>query len=552
AIQNIVNLNQNNNFQKNNIKNNKANKKGKEKTIDVLIDKTKNAEKSFKKLVEEKAKDKGINKEKFDLSELLDMLKLSSKELKEKIAKMNKDELKNLEEMTQIALASILEKLNNEDLLKKLESTGISKDFLKKLQSKLSFMQESITKRKKELNIATDENKFFKLNSNDNSTNSKNDNSTNSNKDKSINSNKEKNNTKTVKLSKEGIKTDNQKDSNSKNNQGKTNGEVEKNSKSTIKLNGRKIEIPPREEMSQREKIYYDTLRKQASTKQEIVDKTSLNLKSEAKNNLAAEMNSELKGKLDFKELSKNNNLKNLLSKENLTNEQNSVKRVEMNNSSSFNNFFNNGEDGNLNLNFNLQNLSQMTQSSDSNLVQNNSQFQSAVLNSTQLTKQITDKIKVLDNPAKNQIKIQLEPEFLGKLKMDVKVDGSKINARFMVDNVLVKNHLDQNISLLRSSLSEQGFNIDNIEIEAENTEYDMSDSNQGGFFEQFNQNDRNQRKFSYQDYEELTSEILNLDSEKLEEIFETNPQKLKKWGYMQDSNWFGYGGYYSQMSFLA
>ena len=484
---------------------NKSTKNEASKSPKVLLNKTENPKKAFRKLLEEKGSKSEKTNEKMDFSELLNLLNLSNDKLKEKIANMDEDELKDLEGMLQIAMASVLEKTHNVKQLNNLKELGISEKLLNKVKSKLGFMQKLINIQKENLGM-TENNKLeisdFGGNSQETANN------VSAEKNQKLND---------VKIN-------------------KNNGEK----------SNPKIDLTKNENLSKSEKIYYETLKKQANAKKDATKQSSVNLKS----NLAGELNSEVKANLDFKELTKNNNLKELLSKDNLNSFDNKTLKTETNQqNSSFNNMFSgNQQNNNFSQFFGFQSSAQLQGNNSLTSTNSNSQFQTAVLQSSELAKQVTDQIKLLNKPTNNEIKLQLEPEFLGKVKMSLKVDGGEITARFMVDNLLVKNHLDQSISQLRAALTNQGFNIDNMEVEAENTNYNMSEENNSGQFFQDQQRD-NKQQFAYED---LPDDLMKLDPEQLDAIMENDPQKLKKWGYVQQNNWLNYGGYYRQMNLLA
>ncbi len=523
-VQNLMNMNLN--------QSNKSSKNEVKKGPKVFLDKTKNAKKTFRKLLEENNSKNDKSSEKMDFSKLLDLLNLSTDELKKKIANMDEDEISDMEGMVQIALASILEKTHNVELLNNLKEFGISEDLLEKIKAKLSFMQKLINQQKENLGMIekdNSENKFFKLNSSQgNNTNDQNNTVNNDNVNNRNNNlnNKKANNVK-----------------------GKIINDSSELAKDNKEIIGAKINLSDTKDLSKSEKIYYETLKKQANAQRNATEQSSVNLK----NNVAGELNSELKANLDFKELGKDNNLKELLSKENLTSFDKSLKTKGNQQNSTFSNMFSgNQQDNKFSQFFGPQNLAQVQGNNTLSSVNNNSQFQTAVLQSSELARQVTDQIKLLNKPANNEIKLQLEPEFLGKVKMSLKVDAGKVTARFMVDNVLVKNHLDQNISQLKLALTNQGFNVDNMEVEAENTSYDMGDESDSGQFFQDEQSGQRDQHFSYEDYEDLPDDLMKLDPEQLDAIMETDPQKLKKWGYMKQNNWLNYGGYYRQMNLLA
>ena len=489
--------------------------------------------------------------------------------------------------MVQVALASILEKLNNEQKIKNLEEFGISQELLNKVKSKLGFMQQLINKQKENLgskNKIKDLENSLKTDGDKTKDSKKTANKLDNSKLKRIAemldlsedelTNKLNNlNKKEIKNLKQTIKLENtelkkiaqildlpeSKLQNLRNNL--SNEEIKYLKKFTNLNNSEQLnnveskgvtKATDSNNQSKADKIYHQTLKKQANAENNKTKQVSLGLKDKGKNLAASQLNSELKANLDFKELNKNSDLKKLLTKENFNTAENKIKTSTNNTkqNSSFSNLFSgNQQQSNFAQLFGTQNLSGSNNVSSG---ENTPQFSSSVLKGAELAKQVTDQIKVLNKPANNEINIQLEPDFLGKVKMNLKVDGGKVTARFMVDNILVKNHLDQNISQLKSTLINQGFNVDNLEVNAEDSGYDMGREDGSNQFFQGENKKQNQRQFNYNEYEKLKDELLDLSPEQLEKIVENDPEKLRNWGYVQQNDWFSYGGHYQRMNLLA
>lgn len=134
------------------------------------------------------------------------------------------------------------------------------------------------------------------------------------------------------------------------------------------------------------------------------------------------------------------------------------------------------------------------------------------------ILEQITDRIQV-NQPGKNQINIQLEPESLGKVRVQLKVENGEVMAKLIVESQQVKGYLEQNINGLRSNLVRQGFNVDQIYVES-NENYKEQHNSQQGFQQeqQFNQ-EQNKENFAQFSYEELES---ILDEEEFSELPES------------------------------
>lgn len=83
----------------------------------------------------------------------------------------------------------------------------------------------------------------------------------------------------------------------------------------------------------------------------------------------------------------------------------------------------------------------------------------------------IKDIIKIIDNieMAKNQgvkrLTVQLHPENLGKLEIQLVESGGKINAKIFTDNEQTRFLLVNNIEQMRNQLNSKGIHIDNMEF---------------------------------------------------------------------------------------
>lgn len=517
----------------------------------VLLDKLKDPEKAFRKLLQNEGETKKTQAGKIDFSKLLDLLNLSPDKLKEKIAKMGKTELKDIEDMIQLGLASILQKLHNSTEGKLLPDIGISKKLLQKVRKKLGLIQQFVDQRKESLGMTEKETKYFELNNNRDKSSTK---AVNSNPGSSKNQGLAAQ-TKADKLNSQSNvdpKSTNVDPKSAKNNAVNLDqvSVSSKNKDSSVF----KVDLSAVEKMNQAEKIYHTTLKKQAAARENVAKDLSADLKNLAKK--GAGLSPDLNTKFDLKKLKKTNNLIKLLNESGLDTSNKELNGLNKGQNSTFSQFFSGEQDQkNFNQFFGL-NGSNQSPGENSSLTgggNNISQNQTAVFRGEELASQITEQIKLLKKPAGNQLKLQLEPEFLGKVKMNLKVDAGEVTARFMVDNLLVKNHLDHNISQLRSALTNQGFNIDNMEVEAENTGYDMGeeDSSDQDYGQEKN-NNRNGQHYNYRDYDSGRDDLADLSPEEIEMIMETDPAELKRWGYGRKENWFTHGGYYQRMNLLA
>jgi len=82
-----------------------------------------------------------------------------------------------------------------------------------------------------------------------------------------------------------------------------------------------------------------------------------------------------------------------------------------------------------------------------------------------QTFEQMIQQIKILSDAAVKQVEIQLRPEHLGKVKIDLLMENGSVVARFVSENEQAKQLLESNISQLKSALEEQGLKIAGFEV---------------------------------------------------------------------------------------
>lgn len=81
------------------------------------------------------------------------------------------------------------------------------------------------------------------------------------------------------------------------------------------------------------------------------------------------------------------------------------------------------------------------------------------------LVAQVSGKIKADFNSEGGEVRMELHPESLGHLKIEIKVEGGVIRANILTENAMVKETIDSNLPMLRSSLEEHGLRIDQLSV---------------------------------------------------------------------------------------
>ncbi|MGE5545156.1 MAG: flagellar hook-length control protein FliK [Bacillota bacterium] len=81
------------------------------------------------------------------------------------------------------------------------------------------------------------------------------------------------------------------------------------------------------------------------------------------------------------------------------------------------------------------------------------------------IIEQVVRKIELFTNPKSTAVTIKLEPEFLGRLQINLEVVDDVLTARFITDNLQVKHLLETGIGQLRMQLESSGIRLERAEV---------------------------------------------------------------------------------------
>ena len=487
-----------------------------------------------------------------NFKKLLDLLNLSSKELKAKLKEMDQGELKDLQDMVESLFMNILKNLHHLKKNPDSNKISLSRDKLVKLKDRLGYMQQLINNNLNGENSAKGD-KSTLWNNTDSRANKPSPNNTSDNKH--LNKQVNKQGEKAIKNS-----LNDQSSSLKSGTQSKVNnitgnqifGSEQTNQSADIPSNN----LPKTGEANLVDlsdlKLQEEPTKLSQDISEKLKNQIEANLQNGKENSISTNLKesktadillSELK--TGFESNKENNRLKGL--KTNNLFSDNFTKLEGINNDSNTSQF---------NHNFNQQNPGQSFGNSMSNF-QVNSSGENNFLTSTNMAglktdntiNQIAEQIKLLHKPEQNQIKMQLEPEYLGKVKMNLTVDNGEVSAKFIVDNLLVKNHLDQNLATLRSNLSNQGFNVDQIEVESDNTGFGSDQDGQSEQQQFSSEDQQNRRNHQHYNYEE--GYFVDMDPEQIGELVQADPQRINELSGI-NQNWMTLNGNYQRMNLLA
>jgi len=121
--------------------------------------------------------------------------------------------------------------------------------------------------------------------------------------------------------------------------------------------------------------------------------------------------------------------------------------------------------------------------------------------NTQNIMRQILDYMKVQVKPDMSNIEMQLHPESLGTLHVQVASKGGVLTANFVTQDETVKAVIETQLIQLKESFLQQGLKVDAIEVTVQTNQFDQNNSNFGGngdnSDDRNNKNNRNSNRFS-------------------------------------------------------
>ncbi len=138
------------------------------------------------------------------------------------------------------------------------------------------------------------------------------------------------------------------------------------------------------------------------------------------------------------------------------------------------------------------------------NLLPGNGNF--PIVKPEELISQIVNKAHLTLKENVSEIKLQLNPEFLGKMTIKLLMEDGVLTAKFITDNHNVKSIIESNLAALRASFEAQGIKVEKTEVGVQ-----VNAGNDNGSFQ--NGQQQMQQQMQQQQYQARNS---NLDEVKL------------------------------------
>jgi len=116
---------------------------------------------------------------------------------------------------------------------------------------------------------------------------------------------------------------------------------------------------------------------------------------------------------------------------------------------------------------------------------------------------QIVKNVNITKTDTESNIKIQLKPDFLGNLEINIKsVDGS-LTANILTDNEKVKHQIEANLNILNNQLESKGIKIDSFNVSIDrNMQFASQYSGQEDSSQRYKSPNNSKVRVNYEDYD--------------------------------------------------
>ncbi|HHV73594.1 MAG TPA: flagellar hook-length control protein FliK [Thermoanaerobacterium sp.] len=117
---------------------------------------------------------------------------------------------------------------------------------------------------------------------------------------------------------------------------------------------------------------------------------------------------------------------------------------------------------------------------------------------------QIVKNVNITKTETESNIKIQLKPDFLGNLEINIKsVDGS-LTANILTDNEKVKHQIEANLNILNNQLESKGIKIDSFNVSIDrNMQFASQYSGQEDSSQKYKSPNNSKMRINYEDYDD-------------------------------------------------
>ena len=128
-------------------------------------------------------------------------------------------------------------------------------------------------------------------------------------------------------------------------------------------------------------------------------------------------------------------------------------------------------------------------------------------VNGADVIKQIINSVKVTGNNVVQSMEIQLNPEHLGKVTLNVTSKSGVITAEIVAQNEQVKKAIESQINTLKDNFENQGIKIEAVEVTVQSHSFESGQNLKGNDSEQGKHSKGTRKAVRLEDFEEMSEE---------------------------------------------
>lgn len=132
---------------------------------------------------------------------------------------------------------------------------------------------------------------------------------------------------------------------------------------------------------------------------------------------------------------------------------------------------------------------------------QNQAAAKPAVVNKAEVLNQIVKKAEIVFTESQPEIRMQLEPENLGKLTLKLAVEKGLITAKFVTESYEVKQIIESNFNELKDMLQEKGLEVQNFSVSVGQQSKEFNNNSFQQWKETIRLNGRSMNRGRYEGY---------------------------------------------------
>lgn len=123
------------------------------------------------------------------------------------------------------------------------------------------------------------------------------------------------------------------------------------------------------------------------------------------------------------------------------------------------------------------------------------------------IAEQIIEQIRVLINPEKTAMELQLNPEHLGKVNLTISSKEGVMTAHFAVQNDLAKEAIESQLITLKDTLAQQGIKVETIDVTVASYTFDQKSPSDDGNGQRMHKKQRSGHRITFEEAVAMSEE---------------------------------------------